>query len=113
MAHLKDIRDFVEGYLESFKHYTLDYDKDLLIAPMYPLKDRNFDSEKDTIMSKGYIGDTFKDKGFNVEVYVADYEYMTKPRWVNWWEGSTRPHKAYLRKWVTLKVTGKNFEEGA
>ena len=99
---LSDIKSDLESVLSGNKHYNLDYDQDILELPC-PVG-----ITKEDMLAEGMLGDWFIQRGFNVDFYTGDFEYTTKPTWINY-RGSVRSkgHTAYLRNRVIMRVTGK------
>ena len=109
MAHLKDFKEELETkILNGHDRYTLDYERDVLVLPLHPLRSwRPLEKEIEELMSEGYLGAWFKERGFEPEIYVADYAYTTKPTYDSHSCTTYRGHTAYLRNRVTIRIFGK------
>lgn len=99
--HLSDIRSDLEALLKGRKYYNLDYDNDILEIPC------SAGITEDEMLEDGMLGDWFKQKGFNVSFRKDDFEYTTKPTWINY-RGSvqSKGHTAYLRNRLIMTITG-------
>ena len=97
---LSDIRSELEPLLKSRKYYNLDYDNNVLEIPL------STGITEEEMLEPGMLGDWFKQKGFNVSFHTGDFEYTTKPTWINY-RGSvqSKGHTAFLRNRLIMTVT--------
>ena len=59
----------------------------------------------ESLMDEGMIGRWFADRGYDVSFHRGDFEYTTKPDWINY-RGSIRSkgHTAYLRNRLIMTI---------
>ena len=97
---LSDIQSELEAMLKTRKYYNLDYDRNILEMPC------SAGITESDMLAEGMLGDWFKQKGFNVSFRKGDFEYTTKPTWINY-RGSvqSKGHTAYLRNRLIMTIT--------
>lgn len=98
---LEDYAQEIKDQIRVFKQYNLDFENNLLDIPL-PVGV----TESDLMSSYG-LGKWFEDLGFDVSFRKGDFEYTTKPEWINY-RGMRRSkgHTSYLRNRLIMTVSG-------
>lgn len=88
----------IESQLKGLK-YNISPDKDEIEIAMPP------GAREDELMQEPMLGKWFADRGFDVSFRKGDFEYQTKPDWINYKAiRRSKPHTAYLRNRLIMMI---------